>query len=158
MTEYGQGITTRAPRKFNETTTLYSPKVTEVFSGGCVYEFWQGPNAFGLALMKRKIPYKELDRAKPGIIAEEHESDLGTLMLFEDFFNYKAKLASVASVPASTIEGRMAELKMEGSPDLSHGDTGIEGTVPESCVDWVAIEEELSNDVQSARSGHVVDR
>lgn len=150
MTEYGFGITTKTPRKFNETTTLYSPKATEVFSGGCAYEFWQGPNAYGLAMMKRKIPYKALDRAKPGTIAEERESDLGALMLFEDFFNYKEKLASVANGPTSTVEGRMAGLEVEESHGLSRGDTEIEGTVPESCVDWVVIEEELRSGVQSA--------
>jgi hypothetical protein len=33
---------------FHETTAIYSPEMTHVFSGGCVYQFYQGPNRYGI--------------------------------------------------------------------------------------------------------------
>lgn len=33
---------------FHETTAIYSSEMTHVFSGGCVYEFCQGPNRYGI--------------------------------------------------------------------------------------------------------------
>jgi hypothetical protein len=146
MSEYGQGNTMKAPRTFNETKTLYSPKMTDVFSGGCVYELWQGPNAFGLALLKRKNPSNKRDRAKPGRIAETRENDLGTLLLFEDFFNYKAMIASVTEVPTGVENGPTARRETAEGPSLaSESFDGM--TAPESCVNWSKIEEELNSGI-----------
>ncbi|KAI9812625.1 MAG: 1,3-beta-glucanosyltransferase gas1 [Pycnora praestabilis] len=46
ISEYGCNVI--VPRLFQETTTLYSPKMTIVFSGGCAYEFHQHNNMYGL--------------------------------------------------------------------------------------------------------------
>jgi hypothetical protein len=144
MSEYGHGNTTKAPRTFSETNTLFSPKMTDLFSGGCVYELWQGPNAFGLALLKRKDPSNRQDRAQPGRIAETRESDSGTLLLFEDFFNYKARLESVTEVPVGVGDGPIASGETAEASGVSSEDF-LEIRVPESCVDWSAIEEELKS-------------
>ncbi|KAI5816315.1 Glucanosyltransferase-domain-containing protein [Pyronema omphalodes] len=46
LSEYG--CNTPSPRQFGEVTTLYSDKMSPVFSGGLVYEYSQEPNNFGL--------------------------------------------------------------------------------------------------------------
>jgi hypothetical protein len=147
MSEYGHGNTIKSPRTFSETKTLYSPKMTDLFSGGCVYELWQGPNAFGLALLKRKNPSNRPDRAKPGRIAETRENDSGTLLLFEDFFNYKVRLASVPEVPMDVGDTSAASREVAEGSSLASEDL-TENTILESCVDWSAIEEELSSGIQ----------
>jgi hypothetical protein len=146
MSEYGHGNTLKSPRTFSETKTLYSPRMTDLFSGGCVYELWQGPNTFGLALLKRENPSNRRDRAKPGRIAETRENELGTLLLFEDFFNYKARLAGVSEVPAGVSDGPTTRRETAKSPGLASEDF-VESPVPESCVDWSAIEEELKSGI-----------
>lgn len=46
FSEYGAN--TGTPRVFHETTAIYSQEMTHVFSGGCVYEFYRGPNRYGI--------------------------------------------------------------------------------------------------------------
>lgn len=46
FSEYGAN--TVRPRVFHETTAIYSSEMTHVFSGGCVYQFYQGPNRYGI--------------------------------------------------------------------------------------------------------------
>lgn len=46
FSEYG--ATTVRPRVFHETRAIYSSEMTHVFSGGCVYQFYQGPNRYGI--------------------------------------------------------------------------------------------------------------
>lgn len=46
FSEYGSN--TARPRVFHETTAIYSSEMTHVFSGACVYEFYQGPNRYGI--------------------------------------------------------------------------------------------------------------
>ncbi|KAH8780248.1 glycolipid anchored surface protein [Diaporthe sp. PMI_573] len=46
FSEYGAN--TARPRVFHETTAIYSSEMTHVFSGGCVYQFYQGPNGYGI--------------------------------------------------------------------------------------------------------------
>ena len=113
----------------------------EVFSGGCVYQFWQGSNCYGLAQFEPKAAtYDRRNTPKAGKVAEKRESDLGTLLLFEDFVNYKAQLAALPQRATSVNERSKEQKNME-----AHGPTSwnfeIEGAVPESCVDWLAIEE-----------------
>jgi hypothetical protein len=137
LSEYGNN--TQSPRTFSETTALYSPKMTAIFSGGCVYELWQGSNVYGLAQMERKEADLRIPRP-PGKVAETRHSVLGTLHLFEDFMNYKARLASSSDLPACTDDVlAKAERKAEGGPDSLSGERTIEGTVPETCLNWARI-------------------
>lgn len=46
FSEYGAN--TVRPRVFHETTAIYSSEMTHVFSGGCVYQFYQVPNRYGI--------------------------------------------------------------------------------------------------------------
>ncbi|KAA8912838.1 Glucanosyltransferase-domain-containing protein [Sphaerosporella brunnea] len=46
LSEYG--CNQPSPRQFGEVTTLYSTKMSTVFSGGLVYEYSQEPNNYGL--------------------------------------------------------------------------------------------------------------
>lgn len=46
FSEYGSN--TVKPRVFHETTAIYSSEMTHVFSGACVYEFYQSPNRYGI--------------------------------------------------------------------------------------------------------------
>jgi hypothetical protein len=144
ISEYGAGDTTKSPRMFPETPTLYSPEMTEVFSGGCVYEFWQGSNSYGLAQLEPSAAtYDRRNTPKAGKVAEKRESDLGTVLLFEDFMNYKAQLAALPQLPTSKNE-RMAEQQNTiDAQSMTSPESDIEGAVPESCVEWSALEEEL---------------
>ncbi|KAI0010512.1 Glucanosyltransferase-domain-containing protein [Xylariaceae sp. FL0662B] len=52
FSEYGANL--RSPRLFQETRAIFSPAMTDVFSGGIVYEFFYGPNEYGLVKKKKK--------------------------------------------------------------------------------------------------------
>jgi hypothetical protein len=144
LSEYGAGITTKSARTFTETATVYSPEMTDVFSGGCVYEFWQGSNAYGLALLERKDTTQgRLGMPKAGKIVEKRESDLGTTLLFEDFMNYKAQLAALPQFPVGVDVRQAAGKNTEEASDPTPWKSPIERTVPESCLDWPVIEDEL---------------
>jgi len=122
--------------------------MTEVFSGGCVYEFWQGSNSYGLAQFEPSAAtYDRRNTSQAGKVAEKRESDIGTLSLFEDFMNYKAQLATLPQIPTSANENLAERQKMVEGQSSTSGDFDIEGTVPESCVDWLAIEEGLKSQV-----------
>lgn len=150
MSEYGIGDTTKSPRNFNETTALYSPSMTKIFSGGCAYELWQGHNTFGLALLERNDASSRRSVPRTGRVAERRENESGTLLLFEDFMNYKARLAEVLSNSASLDKLPKTRQAVVDVLAASSEDVEIEGKIPESCVDWSIIEEELSNSVQTA--------
>jgi hypothetical protein len=113
--------------------------MTAIFSGGCVYELWQGSNVYGLAQIERK----EADLRIPqtlGKVAETRHSDLGILHLFEDFMNYKARLASSDGLPVCTDDFLpKAERMTEGEPNSVSGECVIEDRIPETCVDWARI-------------------
>jgi hypothetical protein len=146
ISEYGAGNTTKAPRTFAETPTLYSPEMTEVFSGGCVYEFWQGSNTYGLALFEPDAAtYDRRNTPKAGKVAEKRESELGTVLLFEDFMNYQAQLTALPRVLTGANEHSTEQQKMVEAQSPTPWQFEIEGEVPESCVDWLAIEEELKS-------------
>jgi hypothetical protein len=146
ISEYGAGDTTKAPRTFAETSTLYSAAMTDVFSGGCVYEFWQGHNTYGLALFEpNAATYDRRNTPKAGKVAEKRESELGTVLLFEDLVNYKQQLAALARVPIGAKECSTEQQKMVEAQSPTPWQFEIEGEVPESCVDWLAIEEELNS-------------
>ena len=151
ISEYGNR--THQPRLFHETTALYSRNMKRVFSGGCAYEFWQGKNAYGLAeLLERGKDNRRLAQRQnhdkqddEGKVAERRETERGTLLVFQDFVNYKTKLAEVGEVG---VETGVDEAATRG---LEYGESGAEGSgewqiglsVPESCVDWGEIEGNL---------------
>ena len=141
FSEYGNN--TNSPRLFDETVALYSPEMTRVFSGGCVYELWHGANRYGLVGM---LPARE-EGITPGkvrqrdrndaYVAETRQTDQGTLRIFQDFMNYKASLEATKDIQPNN------DRAMTGREGLVKGTTQDVGQVPESCVDWLKIEEDL---------------
>lgn len=124
---------------FEEFKALFSPEMMKIFSGGCVYEMWHGPNQYGLAQMVAPGS-SEVDSKS---IREQRETQIGTLLLYEDFGNYKAALAAtqeVQRVVSPDIVGRDEEVRTgEGHQDQKQQVLDIPGAIPESCVDWDAI-------------------
>jgi len=152
ISEYGND--THQPRLFLETTALYSENMKRVFSGGCAYEFWQGKNAYGLVELlehgkhKRHPVYSQNhnhDHDDEGKVAERRETDRGTLLVFQDFVNYKTKLAEVGEVGMETGAGGVTTREGEkgefGTED--GGEWQVRLSMPESCVDWGEIEGSL---------------
>jgi hypothetical protein len=141
FSEYGNS--SHQPRLFHETTALYSPAMSRVFSGGCVYEFWQSSNGYGLVEMlehgsSRRMPAHRKESDDESKIAERRERDGRTLLVLKDFVNYKTSLAEIsiedveAGVEGAEREGRQEEIGAKAKY-----------RVPENCVDWGQIEESL---------------
>lgn len=142
ISEYGTN--SHAPRGFDETPTLYSPPITAVFSGGCVYELWQGHNDYGLALLDSKTARATRgfsSRHKgPDAVAETRQLDSGTLYLYKDFVNYKRRLAETSDVVASTDDVPEPIYRVENWMDCLFGHKPSDDMVPGSCVDWGKLE------------------
>lgn len=158
FSEYGAKV--KQSRPFDETRALYSPQMTRVMSGGCVYELWQAANIYGLAKMLTSLEeaalagqlppdtprwqsLTDIKRLEGGEIVERRQTDWGTLFVYEDFMNYKASLDATKEVPPNTgpvprsedmVKRTLAPLQMK-YPGAFRGD----GRIPESCVDWAGI-------------------
>ena len=109
-----------------------------------MYEFWQGSNSYGLAQFEPSAAtYDRRNTSQAVKVAETRESDIGTLSLFEDFINYKAQLAALPQIPTSADESLAEQQRMGKAQSPTSQEFVIEGAVPESCVDWMAIERNL---------------
>lgn len=122
----------------------------DVFSGGCVYELWQGRNTYGLVHLKRKTLRSKRTTPKLGSVSETRESDFGILSLFEDFVNYKSQLAKTVGLVKSAEDLPNAKQEATKTRDSSLEDHKIEGAVPESCVDWTEVEQVMRKDIELA--------
>jgi hypothetical protein len=158
MSEYGTNL--YQPRMFQETAALYSPQMSQVFSGGCAYEFWQSSNGYGLVelhdeegapIMPGSISLAKNQKTrarKNGMskTAEKRETDQGTLFIFQDFVNYKANLEATRGIERNW-EGDIMEREAWGRANVDTAQRswpwGPEFGVPESCVDWARLEELL---------------
>jgi hypothetical protein len=156
MSEYGVNI--QEPRQFEETIALYSSQMSQVFSGGCVYEFWQGPNNYGLvelinqdqgrdtpawaAEQRREKALARANNARK--TAEKRQTERGPLSIFHDFVNYKTNLDATRGIEhnweGDVMEREAAE---RGNVDLSqrHWPWEPENRVPDSVVNWAEIED-----------------
>jgi hypothetical protein len=146
FSEYGNN--SHQPRLFQETTAIYSPFMSRVFSGGCAYEFWQGANRYGLVEMRGQNANTKLaayqqspdDRKK---VFEKRETDQGLLLIYHDFANYRANLAAVTDVEANWDHELVEyEVKEMGGVDMTQKSWPWEPEFhePESCIDWAEIE------------------
>ena len=107
-----------------------------------MYEFWQGSNSYGLAHFEPNAAiYDRRNTSKAGKVAEKRESDLGALSLFGDFMNYKAQLAALTQMPTSANGHPVEQQKLGEAQSSTAREFDIEGSVPETCVDWLVIEE-----------------
>jgi len=145
ISEYGSN--SGKPRTFHETTTLHSPSITGVFSGGCVYELWQGSNYYGLTLLESRnakiTPGMASRRKEGGTIVETRQLDSGTLHIFQDFVNYKNRLAETRDVIASADDAPETVDIVDNWMDCLFGHKPSDDVVPESCVDWKAVERDV---------------
>jgi hypothetical protein len=120
--------------------------MTDIFSGGCVYQLWQASNSYGLAQFEpNAVEYDRRRIPKAGKVAEKRESNLGTLLLFEDFMNYKAQLAALPQISTSVNERSAEQQKTIAAQSPTSWESEIKGAVPESCVDWSTIEDEFKS-------------
>ena len=151
ISEYGTNIPNT--RLFQETAALYSPRMSQVFSGGCAYEFWQNSSGYGLVELldqeqDRTTPAWAVERNRKRALArskdrkktaEKRETERGSLSIFHDFVNYKEKLDATRGIEDSW-EGDIMEHEA-----AARGDVDItqmrwpwepEFQVPDTVVDW----------------------
>lgn len=135
---------------------MFSPHVTLTLSGGCVYEFWQCSNGYGLARLHDE---KDKLQSLPGVhlgredlrdirlirdreISETRHTAQGTLLIYQDFANYKASLRATSVTPHSSDRGA-SEDSLERTPaslEAQYPQTfKYNGPDLESCVDWSGI-------------------
>ncbi|TIA00199.1 hypothetical protein D6C88_00262 [Aureobasidium pullulans] len=141
LSEYGTNLI--RPRQFHETRALYSDPMTRVFSGGCLYDFAEGPNGYGLVALPGTDETGWF--GKSDIVethgAETRDTDAGKLYILYDFGNYKAALAEPTSHNSSwsTMELEAVE-RHNVDTSLMSWPWGSELQMPETCIDWDNIE------------------
>ncbi|KAK1975531.1 glycolipid anchored surface protein [Colletotrichum cereale] len=117
FSEYGAKTSSQA-RPFQETLAIYSPEMSRVYSGACVYEFFYGPNRYGLV---------------------EKKPD-GTLKPLQDFRNLKRNLEP--SPPPETVDewasSEFTAARRPGLPPQSSSWYG-EAALPECPLDWAEV-------------------
>jgi hypothetical protein len=158
FSEYGG--TARRPRLFEETLALYSPQMMDVFSGGCVYEFWYGANRYGLVKMRPST--EESAREDPELFLDHtRQTEWGTLLVLKDFENYKAKLHARREIGPNSDGGETRKEAVK-TMALDQRQTSEQrtltnvGQIPDSCVNWTEIEEATRNTSQPAASNATV--
>ncbi|KAI5272586.1 hypothetical protein E4T47_04235 [Aureobasidium subglaciale] len=142
LSEYGTNI--HKPRQFHETKALYSSAMTRVFSGGCVYQFNEAPNRYGLVVMPRTAEelFFKMDDSTHNQVIETRETDQGKLYIYGDFENYKAALAEPIDYDLNweTMEHEAAERCNADTAQMSWP-WGPDFQMPETCIDWTNIAE-----------------
>lgn len=159
MSEYGTNIL--SPRLFQETAALYSPQMSQVFSGGCVYEFFEEVNRYGLVEFVdqdqgRNIPAGTVERRRterlarsdnPRKTADKRQTDRGILSIFHDFVNYKENLDATRDIE-STWEGDVMEREAaeRGNVDLGRMSWPWEpeNQLPDNVVNWAQLEDQIN--------------
>lgn len=112
-------------RIFQETTAIFSPAMTQVFSGGVAYEFYEHQDSH------------DPDHSGYGLVKPENATVGRGLTLLPDFYSLKARLADCAEVEPATDADHVnvVEAERQGYPPLSgHWKAGY--TMPYSLVDW----------------------
>lgn len=118
--------------------------MTRVFSGGCVYEFIDSPNNYGLAAMPgadEERWFQEF-RGNEKKVVEVRPTDQGNLYIYHDFANYKAALAEPTDNNPSwdNMERRVAERQNIDTSQMTWPwDPRYQ--MPATCIDWDNIEE-----------------
>lgn len=129
--------------------------MSRVFSGGCVYEFWQSANGYGLVEMlgqktdTRLAAYQQAPADQNKMI-EKRETDQGLLLIYHDFANYRANLAAAGRAEADQDCGLVElERKERRSVDKTQMCWPCEPEFhePASCVAWEETEELVRSEV-----------
>lgn len=142
LSEYGANV--YRPRQFYETKALYSNPMTRVFSGGCVYEFIDSTNDYGLVAMPgtdEKRWFQEY-RGNEKQVSEVRPTDQGNLYVYHDFVNYKAALAEPTGYdPSWDIMERQAAERQYTDTSQMAWPWDTQYRMPDTCIDWDNIEE-----------------
>ncbi|RYP18046.1 hypothetical protein DL765_004162 [Monosporascus sp. GIB2] len=122
FSEYGAN--TCSPRLFQETRAILSREMTDTFSGGITYKFFDGPNRFGLV-------QKQAD---------------GTLDRLADFKNLKESVQACKDVRHNTLLEATtgAERRKLEMPAQSHS-WKAEQTLPDCPLDWDKVREQIED-------------
>ncbi|RYP70561.1 hypothetical protein DL771_005380 [Monosporascus sp. 5C6A] len=130
FSEYGSNAGVGA-RLFQETRSILSRDMTDTFSGGIVYEFFEGSNRYGLV--------------------RENEED-GSLGRLRDFENLRASVRACEHVqhvtaPPTAVEGKknVAVPRKPEMPALSES-WRAKPEIPECPLDW----DEVRNQIEDA--------
>ncbi|KAK8855094.1 Glucanosyltransferase-domain-containing protein [Apiospora arundinis] len=126
--EYGTTSGESTPRKFYETSAIYSPEMTRIFSGACVYEFFEGSNRYGLAVVRAD----------------------GTIEKLRAFDNLKGRLQACAENEVATlpewvsssrelIESNRPEVPVQGA------DWRAPEGLPECPLDWDEVRTQIED-------------
>jgi hypothetical protein len=89
-----------------------------------------------------------------GKVAERRQTERGTVLVFWDFVNYKARLDAVGYKDGDA-QGSEEELEELEEGGVGGGDSDVrgawpwepEGCEPESCVDWEQIRARMEGEV-----------
>lgn len=113
--------------------------MARVFSGGCVYEFLDSANSYGLvaknASDNRWFEFRtEID----GKIIETRETVAGKISIYQDFANYKAALAESEDKNELSWDLMEHEAKERHGIDVTQKtwSWGSEYQIPATCIDW----------------------
>ncbi|KAI4716816.1 hypothetical protein E4T48_07002 [Aureobasidium sp. EXF-10727] len=142
LSEYGAN--TKHPRQLHESKALYSDPMTRVFSGGCIYEFTDSVNAYGLVAMPEAVESRwfqnRTDVEKK--VMEIRTTDQGQLYIYHDFANYKAALTGPVDNDTSwdPME-RQATERLDVDVTQKTWPWGHEFQMPATCIDWDNIDE-----------------
>ncbi|KAI1337593.1 glycolipid anchored surface protein [Xylariaceae sp. FL0016] len=121
FSEYGAN--TVQPRMFLETSCIFSQQMTAVFSGGIAYEFYYGPNQYGL-------------------VQKNHD---GSLERLADFNNFRDRLRTCNEEPAMISEAEAAGLQRPSMPEPNGHSWRVDSPVPESPLDWKEIQMQIED-------------
>lgn len=161
ISEYSN--TARQPRQFRETKAIYAPSLSRVFSGGCVYEYYQGFNGYGLVgvLDQGRDPMNEAWRRmlartdNPSMVADRRASGERLLLIYRGFVNYKASLAAIEAPysPNKSHPGPEEQPMGNGFVETERS-TWLrepEFAEPRTCIDWDRIGKEVKEKVASTQ-------
>lgn len=141
LSEYGAN--THQPRQLTESKALYASPMTRVFSGGCIYEFTDSANNYGLVAMPgadKTSWFQEHEDIEKKVI-ETRKTDQGNLYIYHDFVNYKAALAEPTDNDSSwDIMERQAAERHNTDTTAMVWPWDSQYQVPATCIDWDNIE------------------
>ncbi|KAL7624142.1 hypothetical protein AAE478_005699 [Parahypoxylon ruwenzoriense] len=114
MSEYGLNVI--PPRPFHETRKIYSPMMTGVFSGGIVYEFFDGFGRYGLVRKRAQEPQPRI----PHPDAENRKANAGGAAAADSCLKKRKDFSSLKkSLRASFMRGPLHMLDQQSYPPWS---------------------------------------
>lgn len=149
FSEYSDGAF--EPRKWEELTILFSPSVEQILSGVCVYQFYELANGYGLVRMVEHDNYHRRDQAltqaaDPSKVIERRETGCGSVLIFHDFANFKAKLQPIRKLENDKVQdAAITVMSPVAKPMHKMWPWEPEHREPGSCVDWHTVEEGIRN-------------